>query len=98
MNTLQDQSFEESNSLCKDCNEKIEKAFGFKTCLLSPKEAPGLEDIPSTSHGETSAEKVICVLCKTLVNKLSVISLQKLLKDDSMMELFQGHLDEVVSY
>lgn len=60
-----------------------------------PQELNG--DIPSTSTGETSAEKTACHLCKSTVEKIAVISLFKLLKDDSMMEVFQGHIPEVVS-
>lgn len=55
------------------------------------------KDAPSTSTGESSAEKIACYLCKNLVNAIAVISLPKILKDDSMMEVFQGHIPEVVS-
>lgn len=98
---FQDRSVEESNSVCKECEEKIENAFNFKSCVL---DTDGTEtkhqndiDAPSTSGGESSAQKVTCHLCKKIVDAMSVISLTKVLKDDSMMEVFQGHIPEVVS-
>lgn len=101
---MQDQSVEESNSLCKECEEKIKNAFDFKSFVINNESSvpSGSEvkaengDIPSTSTGETSAEKTRCHLCKKFVTVISVISLPKLLKDDIMMEVFQGHLPEMV--
>lgn len=102
---MQDQSVEESNSLCNECEVKIKNAFDFKSFVISSDTSePGVSevktengDIPSTSTGETSAEKTTCHLCKKSVSVISVISLPKLLKDDSMMEVFQGHMPEMVS-
>lgn len=55
------------------------------------------KDSPSTSAGESSAEKEVCRLCKNFVDATAVISLPKILKDDSMVEVFQGHIPEMVS-
>lgn len=100
---FQDQSIEESNSICKECEAKIENAFDFKSCLVNTLVPSGDKpkivdkDAPSTSTGESSTEKITCYLCKNLVNTMTVISLPKILKDDSMMEVFQGHIPELVS-
>lgn len=100
MLVFQDQSVEESNSVCKECEEKIESAFDFKSCIVpsgSEEQTQKGTNDPSTSTGESSAEKAICHLCKISVNATAVISLPKVLKDDSMMEVFQGHIPEMVS-
>lgn len=111
---FQDQSVEESNSVCKECEEKIESAFDFKSCLVNTESClvPYVsedktqkvnlrvvveKDSPSTSTGESSTEKEVCRLCKNFVDAIAVISLPKILKDDSMMEVFQGHIPEMVS-
>lgn len=105
---------EESNSVCKECEEKIESAFDFKSCLVNTESClvPYVsedktqkvnlrvvveKDSPSTSSGESSAEKEVCRLCKNFVDAIAVISLPKILKDDSMMEVFQSHIPEMVS-
>lgn len=56
-----------------------------------------MQNLPNTNTDETYAEKILCHLCKNHVDQLDVISLIKLLKDDSMMEVFEGHIHEVVS-
>lgn len=111
----QDQSVEESNSVCKECEEKIENAFDFKSCLVNTESClvPYVsedktqkvnlriiveKDSPSTNTGECSAEKEVCRLCKNFVDTISVISLPKILKDDGMMEIFQVHIPEMVSF
>lgn len=52
------------------------------------------KDAPSTCTGESSAEKMSCYLCKNLGNATTMISLQKILKEDSMIEVFQGHIED----
>lgn len=56
------------------------------------------QNVPCTSTYKTPTEKDICHLCKNFVDSLSVIPLTKFLKDASMMEVFQGHIQEVVSF
>lgn len=98
-NYLQNQSVEENNFLCKECEEKIENAFYFKSCLVNVSElrmGENKQNILSTNDGET-AENTICHLCKNLEDNSSVIALTKFLKDNIMIEVFQGHLQEMVS-
>lgn len=98
---------EESNSICTECKEKIQNAFDFKFCLVqsagsdpgaSGSHAKNVCDIPSTSSSKSSSEKTICCVCKNSVAIISVISLEKLLKDDNVMEVFQRHIPEMVSF
>lgn len=69
--------------------------------MVNASESSRIEDNKQNSlginNGDFSTEKSICHLCKSLVDKLSVISLTKFVKEDNMMEVFQGHLQEVVS-
>lgn len=96
----QDQLAENSNIICKECNEKIENAFNFKSCLVNSIESYKLENdihnIPSKSG--KSAEMTICHLCNNSLNEMYAVSLTKLLKDDIMLKVFQQHIKEVVSY
>lgn len=97
---MQDQSVEESNSVCKDCEEKIEKVFNFKSYLVPnlSEKSQNLSDITlNKSSGESSSPKQICNVCNKLVITKTMISLQKVLKDDCIMEVFQSHIPEVVS-
>lgn len=55
------------------------------------------KDCPSTSAIQSSTGKDVCRLCKNFVETISVISLPKILKDDSMMEIFHSHIPEMVS-
>lgn len=57
-----------------------------------------LRVVVEKDNPSTSAEKEVCRLCKNFVDAMSVISLPKILKDDSMMEIFQSHIPEMVSY
>lgn len=102
---FQDESVEDSNSVCNECEEKIQSAFDFKSCIVNTVIVSEnksqilhiIEDHPSTSVGESSAEKGVCCLCKSVVDTTAVISLAKVLKDDNVMEVFQGHIPEIVS-
>lgn len=89
------------------CKEKIENAYDFKSCILNIEDskaggsgdmAKSICDIPSTSSCESSSKLTICQLCKNSVSIISVISVEKLLKDDSVMEIFQSHMPEVVRF
>lgn len=89
----------------------IENAYNFKTCLVNAENCLEPEskksnlrvgikkDNASTSVGQSSSEKGACYLCKKNVYGSFLISLSKILKDDgSIMDIFESHIPEIVSY
>lgn len=99
---MQDQSVEESNCICKECTEKIDHALTFKVCVvtnLNNDESfiKKIEDSLNSSTDVYSEAKELCFLCKNVVHCTSSLSLSKIVKDDGIMEVFDGHIPELVS-